>query len=69
MRRGRGMGDQALGVAEIVADAHQRERVLEAERRFLAALDLEGDERRAAMHLPAHHVGLRMIGPARIDQA
>ena len=41
MRRGRRMGDQALGVAEIVGDAHELERVLEAERAGLAALDLE----------------------------
>jgi hypothetical protein len=39
------MGDQALGVAKIVADAHELERVLEAERGGLAALDLERDQR------------------------
>src|SRR5262245_51576621 len=44
VRRGRGMGDQALGVAEVVADADELERVLHAERRGLAALDLEGHE-------------------------
>ena len=38
MRRRRRMGDQALGVAEIVRDAHQLERILEAERARLAAL-------------------------------
>src|SRR5262249_4602385 len=69
MRRGCRMGDQALGVAEIVADAHELERVLEAERCGLAPLDLEGDQRRAPMHLPTHDLGLRMVRPARIDQA
>src|ERR1700751_4720555 len=69
MRRRRRMRDQALGVAEIVADADELERVLETERRLLAALDLERDQGRAAAHLLLHHRGLRMIGPARIDQA
>ena len=41
MRGGGGMRDEALGVAQIVADDHKLERVLEAERRGLAALDLE----------------------------
>ena len=63
------MRDQALGVAEIIADADEPERVLETERRLLAALDLEGDQRRAAAHLLLHDRRLRMIGPAGIDQA
>src|SRR5262249_37112675 len=69
MRRGCRMGDQALGVAEIVADANELERVLEAEGCGLAPLDLERDQRRAPMHLPAHNLGLRMVRPAWIDQA
>ena len=32
VRRRRRMGDQALGVAEIVGDAHELERILKAER-------------------------------------
>src|ERR1700675_756362 len=69
MRRRRRVRDQALGVAEIVADADELERVLKTECRLLAALDLEGDQGRAAAHLLLHYRGLRMIGPARIDQA
>src|SRR5262245_4971931 len=69
VRGGRGMRDQALGVAEIIADADEPERILDAKRRSLAALDLEGDQGRAALHLPAHDLGLRMVGPAGIDQA
>ena len=41
VRRGRRMRDQALGVAEIVGDAHDLERVLERERALLAAGHLE----------------------------
>ena len=41
MRRRRRMRDQALGVAEIVGDADELERVEEAERACLAAFDLE----------------------------
>ncbi len=63
------MGDQALGVAQIVADAHELERVLETERRRFAALDLEGHQRRARAHLPERDRGLGMIGAARIDEA
>src|SRR5215471_21350504 len=61
MRGGGGMRDQALGVAQIVADAHELERVLEAERRRFAALDLEGDQRRARTHLAQRDRGLRMV--------
>ena len=68
VRGGRRMGDQALGVAEIVGDAHQLERVLERERALLAARHLERDQRRAAAHLLLHDRGLRMVRPARIDQ-
>src|SRR2546429_7014127 len=34
-----------------------------------AALDLEGDQRRARAHLAPRDLGLRMIGPSGIDQA
>src|SRR5262249_54126712 len=47
MRRGGGMGDEALGVAEIVGDARELEFVERAERCRLAALDLEADQRRS----------------------
>ena len=62
------MGDQALGVAEIVGDAHDLERVLERKGAFLAAGHFEGHERRAAAHLLLDDRGLRMVVPARIDQ-
>src|ERR687896_535368 len=48
MRRGRRMGDEALGVAEIVGDARDLQRIEDAEGGGLAALDLEADQRRAA---------------------
>src|ERR1035437_2135992 len=41
MRGGRRMGDEALGVAEIVGNPPQLQPVESAERRRLAALDLE----------------------------
>ena len=40
------MRDQALGVAEVVGDADQLQRIEEAEGRRLAALDLEGHDLR-----------------------
>src|SRR5580698_11298329 len=55
----RRMGNEALGVAEIVADANELKCVLKAERRLLAARDLESDERRAAAHLLLRDLGLR----------
>src|SRR5262245_30495155 len=68
MRGRRRVGYQALCVTQIIRDAHELERVEEAERTRLAAGNLESDKGRAAAHLPAHNVGLRVIGPARIDQ-
>jgi len=62
------MGDEALGVAEIVGDAHEPQRIEETERRRLVARDLEGDQRGAAAHLLGDRRGLRMVGPPRIDQ-
>src|SRR6478735_11568611 len=47
MRGGGRMGDQALGVAEIVRDTRDLHRVETTERRRLAALDLEADQRRS----------------------
>ena len=41
------MGDQALGIAEIVRDQHQLEGILETERPFLAAFDLEAGKQAA----------------------
>src|SRR5215472_11339546 len=66
--RGRRMRDQALGVAEIVADADELERVLKPERGALAAFDLKSKQRRAAAHLLLHDRRLRMIRPPWIDQ-
>ena len=68
VRRRRRMRDQALGVAEIVGDADELERVEEAEGAVFAALHLERAQRRARLHLLGDHGGLRMVGPARIDQ-
>src|SRR5215203_4032607 len=70
LMRGRGrMGDEAFRIAEIVGDAHQLERIEEAEGGGLTAIDLKGDQRRSGAHLLAHHLGLWMIGPPRIDHA
>src|SRR5262249_6497311 len=60
MRRGGGVSDKAFRVAQIVADADKRQGVLEPESGALAALDLESDESRAAVHLPLHDLCLRM---------
>src|SRR5258708_21711657 len=66
MRRRRRMADQALGVAEIVRDVDDLERVEKAEGGVLAAGDAEGDEGTAALHLARGERGLRMAGKARI---
>ncbi len=47
VRGRRRMGDEALGVAEIVADANEIERVLKAECAALAAFDIEGGKKAA----------------------
>src|ERR1051325_9432173 len=63
------MRDEAFGVAEIVRDAHEPERVLKAECAFLAACDLERDECRTAAHLLFHNGSLRVIVASWIDRA
>src|SRR6185369_3792499 len=45
VRRRRRMGDQALGIAEVVGDTHELERILKRERALLAIGDLERYER------------------------
>src|SRR5215510_15828932 len=69
VRRGRRMRDQALGVAEIVADFDELERILKTERAGLAAGHLECDQSRTRPHLLLRERGLRMIGAAWIKQA
>src|ERR1700726_172313 len=68
VRGGGRMGDEALGVAEIVGNPRDFERIETPERTRLAALDLESDQRRSGAHLLFHQCGLRMIGAAGIDQ-
>src|SRR4029078_9876214 len=67
-RRGR-VRNEALGVAEIVADLEDRERVHEAERVLLIALHLERDHRASAIHLLQSQLVLRMIASARIEHS
>src|SRR5262245_42547447 len=68
MRGGGGMGDEALGVAEIVGYPRQLQRIEEAERGRLAALDLEANQGRAGAHLLLDQRRLRVIGATGIDQ-
>src|SRR5471032_457348 len=68
MRRGCRMGDEALGIAEIVGDPCQLQRVEATERSGFAALDLETDQGRSGAHLFLDQGCLRMIGAAGIDQ-
>ena len=63
------VGDEALGVAEIVRDADDRERVGDPERSRLAAGNLEREHRAASLHLPPCERRLRVIGAARIEGA
>src|SRR6202790_53579 len=62
------MGDEALGVAEIVRNPRDLQRVETTERRRLAALDLEADQRRSRAHLLLHQGGLRMIRSPGVNQ-
>src|SRR5262249_36047833 len=63
------MGDKALRVAEVVRDPDELERIEKAKRAFLAAFDLELAERGTRAHLLLDDIGLRMVGPAGIDQS
>src|ERR1700730_1817537 len=62
------MGDEALGVAEIVRNPRDLQRVETTERHRLTAFDLEADQRRSGAHLLLHQGGLWVIGAAGIDQ-
>src|SRR6202044_41484 len=68
MRGRRRMRDQAFGIAEIISDADELQRVLKTERRRLAAVDFESDQRRTAAHLLLRRRGLWMVRAARINQ-
>ena len=68
VRRRRRMGDQALGVAEIVGDAHDLERVLERERALLAAATSNATSVEPPRICFCDDRGLRMVRPAGIDQ-
>src|SRR5262245_45469706 len=69
MRRRRRMRDQALGVAEIVSDADELERVEKPERAGLVATcHFERDERRTTAHLSSYYLGLRVISTTGINQ-
>src|SRR3546814_10435193 len=54
VRRRRRMGDEALGVAEIVGDVDKAKRVHPAKRARLSAGDLTGPQRAAAQSGRAH---------------
>src|SRR3546814_1054499 len=60
VRRRRRMGDEALGVAEIVGDVDKAKRVHHAKRARLSAGDLEGHQRAAALHLALRQRRLRV---------
>lgn len=61
VRGGRRVGDQRLGIAEIVRDVHDLQLVEHLERTLLgAARELERHHRAAAGHLPFGQVVLRM---------
>ena len=68
MRRGRGMRHEALGVAQIVRDIDQLQRLLQTERGVLAG-DLERHDAAAAAHLRAGEFVLRMILAEGIEHA
>src|SRR5258707_14327772 len=67
MRGGGGMGDEALCVAEIVGNPRYLQRVEAAERRRLAPLYLETDQRRAGAHPLLDQWGPRMVGAAGVN--
>src|SRR5690606_32971680 len=66
--RGR-MGDQALGIAQIVGNLDDLQSIAEIERRLLAAFDVKTDQRGTAGHLPCNDIRLRMILAPRVNHA
>src|SRR5215472_13238799 len=69
MRGGRGMSDEALGVAEIVGNLDDAQRILEAERASFSARNNESDQIAAAGHLAAREGVLRMAFEAGVERA
>src|SRR3546814_5623627 len=61
------MGDEALGVAEIVGDVDKAKRVHHAKRARLSAGDLEGHQRAAALHLALRQRRLRVARQAWVE--
>src|SRR5690606_38165971 len=66
--RGR-MGDQALGIAQIVGNLDDFQSVAEIECRLLVAFDVKTDQRGTAGHLPCNDICLRMILAPRVNHA
>ena len=67
MCRRRGMGGQALGVAQVVGDVDQRQRVQESERAIAPALELERYDGAAVAHLGHRQLRLGMARKRRIE--
>src|SRR3546814_16292759 len=61
------MGDEALGVAEIVGDVDKAKRVHHAKRARLSAGDLEGHQRPADLHLALRQTRLRVARQAWVE--
>ena len=66
MGGGGGVGDEALGVAQVVGDVDEPERVDEAEGRVAPARHVEGDDAAAGAHLDAGQLVLGVAGQSRI---
>src|SRR5207302_3382918 len=67
MARRRGMGAEALRVAEIVRDVDEPERVEKAEASFLVAGHVKADEAAALLHLATRQFVLRVTRQARVQ--
>src|SRR5215831_12690318 len=69
MRRGCRVSEEALGVAEIIGDVHQPQRLGDAEGLLLSADYLESHDAAARCHLPFGQAVLGMILAERVKHA
>ena len=69
MGGGGGVGEQAFGIAQIVGNADDLERIGKRKRRLLSANNIKRHQIAAALHLAFYQCRLRMIGAARIQHA
>src|SRR5438132_3550765 len=69
MRRGCWVGDERLGISEVVGNVDEAQRVQKTKARLLAAGHVKADEAASVFHLPTRELVLRVARQAGVEYA